>query len=313
LKKANRLGKAGIPFHLITDLGMPTSGGTSFQGGFEVVKRLWKMNLRPSVLLMTDNFNAAIQARARQMGVQNFIFKPGLSKLDAEQFEADLRAFAAKILRDVLPKLDVAAPAGAPRGKATSEAAATGSAPSAAPDDDLARAFATLQKRLEELRRPQEPAQISALVMRVAREFFERAILFVVKNEEARGLGGFGPAPREAKLGLVVRDVVVPLGDPSAFSRVAFERRPYNGPIPDERWAGMLFGKIGRFRASNVALLPLLTNRETIALLYGDNPESGRPLSRLEGLEVFINQAGIALENAFLQRKVHALQEPGMS
>jgi hypothetical protein len=294
---------------------MPTSGGTSFQGGFEVVKRLWKMNLRPSVLLMTDNFNAAIQARARQMGVQNFIFKPGLSKLDADQFEADLRAFAAKILKDVLPKLDAATPAGGPpRGKAPSEAAAVGAAaPVSAPDDDLARAFATLQKRLEELRRPQEPAQISALVMRVAREFFERAILFVVKNEEARGLGGFGPAPRDAKLGLVVRDVVVPLGDPSAFSRVAFERRPYNGPVPDEKWAGMLFGKIGRFRASHVALLPLLTNRETIALLYGDNPESGRPLSRLEGLEVFINQAGIALENAFLQRKVHALQEPGMS
>ena len=42
-----RLGKEGVPFILVTDLGMPTSGGSSFQGGFEVVKRLWKMNLRP--------------------------------------------------------------------------------------------------------------------------------------------------------------------------------------------------------------------------------------------------------------------------
>jgi hypothetical protein len=65
---------------------------------------------------------------------------------------------------------------------------------------------------------------------------------------------------------------------------------------------------VGRFRSGAVALLPLLTHRETIALLFGDNPESGNPLPRLEPLEVFINQAGIALENAFLQKKVLALQ-----
>ena len=310
VKKANRLGKAEIPFLLVTDLGMPTSGGTSFQGGFEVVKRLWKMNLRPPVLLMTDSFTAAIQARARQMGIHSFIFKPGLSKLDPEQFEADLRAFAGKILRDVLPKLDAATPpVAAPRPPAA-PAEAPGRETAPVVDDHFSREFAVLQKRLDELRQPQDPSQISALVMRVAREFFERGVLFVVKNEAARGLGGFGPAPREEKLGLVVRDVAVPLGEPSVFSRVAFERRPYTGPIPDEKWTGPLFGKIGRFRVSAMALLPLLTNRETIALLYGDNPESGRALARLEGLEVFINQAGIALENAFLQRKVNALQTP---
>src|SRR5262249_3498783 len=38
VKKAGRLGRASIPFLLVADLGMPTSGGTSFQGGFEVVK-----------------------------------------------------------------------------------------------------------------------------------------------------------------------------------------------------------------------------------------------------------------------------------
>jgi CheY-like chemotaxis protein len=311
-KKANRLGKAGIPFLLVIDLGMPTSGGTSFQGGFEVVKRLWKMNLRPNVLLMTDSFNAAIQARARQMGIQNFIFKPGLSKLDPEQFEADLRAFATKILRDLLPRLDGGGAEAAPhvpKPAAASRAAAPAPAPPPSPEE-LSREFAMLQRRLEELRRPQDPSQISALVMRVAREFFERAILFVVKNEHARGLGGFGAAPREEKLGLIVREVAITLDEPSVFSRVAFERRPYLGEIPDDRWTGLLFGKIGKFRASTMALLPLLTNRETIALLYGDNPESGQAPSRLQGLEVFINQAGIALENAFLQRKVHALQTP---
>jgi len=52
----------------------------------------------------------------------------------------------------------------------------------------------------------------------------------------------------------------------------------------------------------------MLTNREAVSVLFGDNPETGRESSRLEPLTVFINQAGIALENAFLQRKVNALQ-----
>ena len=67
-------------------------------------------------------------------------------------------------------------------------------------------------------------------------------------------------------------------------------------------------GKVGRFQSSGFALLPLLTNRETVAVLFGDNPDTGRPLGRLDTLETFVNQAGIALENAFLQRKVHAMQ-----
>jgi hypothetical protein len=52
-----------------------------------------------------------------------------------------------------------------------------------------------------------------------------------------------------------------------------------------------------------VALLPLVTQRETIALLFGDNPRTGAELRRLDTLEVFVTQAGLALENASFQRK----------
>ena len=68
------------------------------------------------------------------------------------------------------------------------------------------------------------------------------------------------------------------------------------------------YGKVGRFRASNAALLPLLAHRETIALLFGDNPETGRDVKRLDALVLFIDQAGLALENLFLQRKIQNLE-----
>ena len=305
VKKAGKLGKGGVEFLLVTDLGMPTSGGSSFQGGFEVVKRLWKMNLQPRVLMMAETLGPALQARAKQMGISSFVFKPGLSKLDPEQFRADLAAFAAKMVADVLPRATRSAPA---RSAAPAAAPARPAAP-AATAEEMSRQFAMLQRRLEELRRPNDPTDISHLVMTVAREFFERAMLFLVKGEEVRGLGGFGAAPRDESLDLAARDIVIPLSEPSVFQEVAATRKPFVGPCPEGKWTQFLMGRIGRYKSVSLAVLPLLAHRETIALLVGDNPDTGRDLGRLDALEVFVSQAGVALENAFLQRKLQAAQK----
>jgi CheY-like chemotaxis protein len=307
VKEAQKLGRAGKPFLLITDLGMPTSGGSSFQGGFEVVKRLWKMKMRPAVLMMTESLNPSLQARARQMEISSFVFKPSLSKLDNKQFEADLRAFASKLVQDVIPRLG--RPQAAARKQEVRSAAHARPAPAPLPSaEELSQDFSMLQQRLDELRRHGDATQISTLVMRVAREFFERGILLLLKNEELRGLGGFGPAPRDQQIGLLARDIVVTLKEPSVFREVIDRRHPFVGSLPEDKWSRYLVGRIGRFRSNEVALIPLLTHREAIAILFGDNPETGRSIGRLDGFEVFINQAGVALENAFLQRKVQSLE-----
>jgi CheY-like chemotaxis protein len=309
-KKASQLAKAGVDFVLVTDLGMPTSGGASFHGGFEVVKRLWKANLKPPVLLMTETLNGAVQARARQMGITNIVFKPGLSKLDPRQFAADIRAFAHKLVTDVLPRIEAPAPAPARPSAGPAAAGQPGPPRAGATAEEVARDFETLQERLEELRQGGEPSQIASLVMKAARDVFERALLLVVKGEDLRGVGGFGRAPRESSLTVLVREVAIPLGSPSVFAEVVVARRPRVGELPDgDRWVQHLLGKIGRFRTTSAALLPLLTNREAVAVLFGDNPETGRPPGRVDALTVFMNQAGVALENAFLQRKVSALQK----
>jgi GAF domain-containing protein len=179
--------------------------------------------------------------------------------------------------------------------------------------EELSRELETLQRRLEDLRKGGDATQVSALVMEVAREFFERGILFLVKNQQARGLGGFGLAPGEDNLNLLAREVAIPLAEPSVFQDVVGRRRPHWGELPEGKWSQYLLARIGRFKSGSVALIPLLTHRETIAVLFGDNPETGRTPGRLDSLEVFINQAGIALENAFLQRKLQALQGREMS
>ncbi len=307
-KAAARLRDGDLPFVLVTDLGMPATGGASFHGGFEVVKRLWKMNLRPPVLMMTESLNQSLRLRAKQMGVQAFVFKPTLSKLNARQFEADLTAFAAKLASDVLPRLCEIAVLRGPVSERRLSAAAAPRAPAREPAQaDVTRPFEFLRRRLLELRQGGDANEIATLVMKVAREYFERAMLFLVKNDEVRGLGGFGLAPREESLNLIARQITIPLNEPSVFREVVDARKPFAGPLPQDRWAGHVMGRIGRFQSRGAALLPLVAHRETIALLFGDNPESGREAERLAALEVFVEEAGIALENVFLQRKLQSM------
>jgi CheY-like chemotaxis protein len=309
-KLAGQLRADAKPFVLVVDLGMPASGGASFQGGFEVIKRLWKMNLRPPVLMMTESLSQSLRLRARQMGVQWFVFKPTLSKLNARQFEADLSAFATKLVKDVLPHLAEVAvlrPKSPPAKKV--QAAPVATTESGSPAESATRPFEFLKRRLVELRQGGDANEIAMLVMKVAREFFERALLFVVKNDEARGLGGFGLAPRDEALNLLARQITIPLGEASLFKDIARERRSFSGPPPADRWLGHMMGRIGRFQSRGIAILPLVAHRETIAIVFGDNPESGRDPGSLEPLEVFVQQAGIALENVLLQKKLQAAED----
>ena len=152
--------------------------------------------------MMTESLSQSLQLRARQMGISAFVFKPGLSKLNPGSSRPTSRPSPSKMMRD-----DTAAQArerrrprsGRPEGRAGYPVAAAAAAVAPGEEELSRRVSPFLQRRLAELRQPGDANQIAILVMKVAREFFERGILFLVKNEEARGLGGFGlPRARKA-------------------------------------------------------------------------------------------------------------------
>jgi CheY-like chemotaxis protein len=295
VKAATRIFKGGGRVALVTDLTMPTTVGSSFQGGLEVAKRVKKLQPDTPVLLMTESLPASAKERAKNFGITHIVFKPGLSRLDPEQFAADLRAFGVKLVKDVVPKL-LAPPRPKPA-KAAGKAAPAGA--------DLKR----LQQRMEELRHtPAEASQIAQLVMSVAADFFERGVLFLVKGEELRGLGGFGPVQGEDNVHLVARGLVLPLAPASAFHDVVEGRRTVTFPPAADAQGARVLAALGAFASTSAALLPLVTHREVVAVLMGDHPVSGRAPEGLEMIELFLHQAGVALENAFLQKKIAALQ-----
>lgn len=97
-----RLGETGRPFVLVTDVDMPV--GNSFRGGFELVKRLARLRLKPPVVMMAHDASSSLRAIPKRR-TWSVVRKPGLSRLDAAEFDADMRALAAQMVDEILPRL----------------------------------------------------------------------------------------------------------------------------------------------------------------------------------------------------------------
>jgi CheY-like chemotaxis protein len=288
-----RLAAAGAPFLLVVDLGLPTESGSSFRGGLDVARAASALPDPPPVLLMAEGFDDRIRARAKRIGVPVLAFKPGLSKLDPLQYQADLRAFGDKLSRDLLPRLGSRRP-GAAAGPKEALPAAPGSGGEARE--------VVLRAALEDMRRNPDPDLVAFLLLRAARAFFPRVLLFVVKDEHLRGLSGFGPSDSGDSLDLLAREIKVPLDPPSPFSEAVANGRAWSGTLPPEGPVRELLDRIGSMGASDAAILPVTAHRETIAVLYGDAPEA-TALPPMEPLVKFAEQAGRAIDEAFVSRR----------
>ena len=281
----------------------PPRAAPRSRAGSRWCKRLWKMNLRPPVLLMAETLTPALQARARADGDRAL-------RLQARPLQARPGAVRGRPARRSRTRSSPtscpagrAAPAVPPRPfrsraarrsgaaatRAASAKAATAPAPPLPRPPTRCRAsFEHAPARLEELRRCQDATQISALVMRVAREFFERGVLFLVKDEELRGLGGFGAAARDenARTSLV-REIAIPLGEPSLFARRGRRAASRSsGPGRTSKWAPAPPGQdrplpVGRLRPAAPAHATARRSPSSSATTR----TAGAPLGRLDALD----------------------------
>jgi hypothetical protein len=246
---------------------------------------------------MAERADERLRGKARRLGVSILALKPGLAKLDPLQYEADLRVFGKKLARDLLPRLlkrggpPMAAPAAA--------------APSTSPADEATRA-AALQGALDELEGHPEPDLVAFLLLRAARAFLPRAVLFLVKDDELRGLAGFGPTGSGESLDVLARDLSVSLDEASPFVEAVAAGRFWNGTPPADGPVRGLLAGLGALDVSSAAVIPVRAQRETIAILYGDDP-GGQSLPPLDSLADFARRAGRALDEAFLGQRAGAI------
>jgi Domain of unknown function (DUF4388) len=166
-----------------------------------------------------------------------------------------------------------------------------------------------LKSMFDELRFPTATAEVTLLILRYASEVVNRAVLFMVKKDEVRGLGQFGIELKGKSADQVVRNIRVPLGQPSLFLSVIESRRSYLGVLESNPSHTYLVNELGGEMPEAVIAIPLVVDGKVALIVYGDNLPERRPVRGLDTLEIFMNQAGMALEKALLEKRIAELQK----
>ncbi len=302
VSKSKELSSSGDEFVVITDLLMRSVDGKSLLGGLDVLTRIRQINESVPVILMTDHLDTRARHKAYELGVTNYLIKPDVSRIELDQVENDLEQFCEEVLfivkrlfkesrRFALKEIEDA-------GHVVSDSNSTSY-----------RQIKAVKKLVSELQNPNETSEISLMVLRLAAEFLERGILFLVKKNIVFGLGGFGETGDHESINAKVKRIQIPRDEDSIFKQVIDTMEMHQGKLKDTMWNRLIIEGFGRVVPREVVLMPLISRRKVVALLYGDNAGSGKPIGNLEGLEIFMSQAGIAMENTLLQRQLSKRDE----
>ncbi len=171
------------------------------------------------------------------------------------------------------------------------------------------REITALKSMFDELRFPTATAEVTLLILRYASEVVNRAILFMVKKDEVRGLGQFGIELKGRSADQVVRNIKIPLNKPSLFLSVVETRRSYLGRFEPSECNTYLATELGGTVPGTVLAIPLIVDGKVALIVYGDNLPDEKPIRGMDTLEIFMNQAGMALEKALLEKRLAELQK----
>ncbi len=303
-----RLTDKGEPFWIITDLVMPTSAGDGFLGGLELVEASRRINSAAPLFIITDYDDARAQTRAFSLGVFHLHKKPVLSRSSLQEAEAQLYRFTDTLIHALRqPPYRFEDPDtgeefwGDLKWESVQDSVPTSAA-------NLVSQVGELHRIFDKLKSPKEIPEISSLLLRYAADFFDRGLLFVIRKEEIVGWNGFGETGDTESMPQKARRIRFSLSEDSVFRKVVKLKQTHSGKLADQPANRQFISLLGRLIPPAVALLPILSNRNVIALLYGDQAVTKRPIRNLEGLEIFLAQAGIALENALRQRKMKSIR-----
>jgi hypothetical protein len=166
-----------------------------------------------------------------------------------------------------------------------------------------------LKSMFDELRFPTATAEVTLLILRYASEVVNRAILFMVKKDEVRGLGQFGIELKGKSADQVVRNIKVPMNQSSLFLSVIESRRSYLGILESNPIHAYVVNELGGAMPEEVIAIPLVVDGKVALVVYGDNLPERKPIRGMDALEIFMNQAGMALEKALLEKRIAELQK----
>jgi hypothetical protein len=167
-----------------------------------------------------------------------------------------------------------------------------------------------LKKDIKALREITTPSDAALVLLITVADMFERAVTFIVRPAELTGERAIGVST-DKSLGPTHADrLKIQLAKPSVFREVLEKGQAFYGESGDEPLAG-LFQDIGKPLSPAVVLLPLISDRKVVAIVYGDFGMKEPAPVQLDILEILAAQVGISLEYALFRRQAaKAAQKP---
>ncbi len=303
LIKIDFLYRDGFRPTVLVDLIMPRMDGSGILGGLELIDLIHDNFPDLTVIVLADHHTNNAEQKVREKGYP-FLLKPRKAEISDED---TFRAFSEKL------KSELAVPSPEKPVEPANETINLG--------DELFREFgdefmpmsvpeshgpevSLLRSMLAELNNPSLDGGILLLVLRFAAEFMNRAVVFTVREDGIRGLGQFGIVDPEGQADAHVRDLHIPLGSDPIFTRAIATRTTVKEPPERTEWSHYLFEQLGGGEPQEIFLGPLVSEGKVVALLYGDNLPGKDPIIDTDSLEIFLAQAGMAMEKALLQQKL---------
>lgn len=289
---------------MVVDLVMPRSTGRGLLGGLEVLRRANELGCADRVYLAVADPHDDAAARVKELGGAGVVRKPVHKSGAPGSLAPFLNPVLAHLGRPALvdEPVDLVEQLRSELIEFEEEWRADQTRA-----DDPVKSLEVLKSLLGELNDPSFEEEIPLLVLRFASAFFSRGALFHVHSMTGTivGLGGYGIGPGDA--GRTIHSVRLPLEADTVFLRCLRERCGVRQPFYDSEWNNRLLYALGGPRPREVYTAPLASPRGIEAVIYADNAIDGRPFPDIALLEIFLQQAGAALERWSLKRQVEEL------
>ena len=291
---------------LVIDLIMPRKDGSGILGGLELVEEVRRRHPGFQIMVMSDHPNPDAEQRLHKLGIPVILPKPKKSDLADDAPAPGLVALVESLTSvcavsgEVKSEEERLVNIGAELMREMGEPE-TGEKASPVPQSP---GLHLLRGMLEELNNPSLGGGIILLILRFASELMNRAMILLVKEKEIAGLGQFGIGQAGGSADGQVRNIRIPKGEDNLFAEALQSMTPYKVAPTKCQWNDYLFEQLGGGRPGEVFVGPLISEGRVVAVLYGDNLPEETPIGDTESLEIFLSQAGLAMEKALLERRM---------
>jgi hypothetical protein len=164
--------------------------------------------------------------------------------------------------------------------------------------------FASLKSIMSEIRSPAFTGEVSLGILRYAASSFTRGVLFARGFDGFHGMGQFGLGSKVA-----VREIRIPLDEPSIFLEVFERRESYRGPLDNRYWNVHLGRQLGGLTPREVVAIPMVVDASVVLIFYGDNVPDNAPIGSIDDLELLMIEGGLVIEKVLLETRLKSFEE----